>query len=176
MFAERDQVVEAIAADQLVLQEPATADGPRMWQLAKDAGALDVNSPYSYLLWARDFRNTSIVARHGGRLGGFVTGYLRPDSPTTLFVWQVAVAAELRGHGLGRRMLDGLCDRRGRLGFDHIEATVTPSNTASTRLFESLAGGYGVRLGKEPLFDAEVFPGTGHEPEILFTIGPFPDI
>lgn len=172
MFAERVPAEEAIASDEVLYERPTTADGSHMWELAESVGALDLNSPYSYLLWARDFSDTSVVARHGRRIGGFVTGFLRPTDPGVLFVWQVAVAAQLRGRGIARAMLDAICDRRRSLGFDRVEATVTPGNTASERMFESLAGAHGASLDRRPLFDAGLFPGAGHEPEILFTIGP----
>src|ERR1044071_5939116 len=75
------------AQGSLRLSTPTPADGPPMWALARDAGSLDVNSRYAYLLWCRDFSASSVVARSGNRLAGFITGYRRPDSPDTLFVW-----------------------------------------------------------------------------------------
>lgn len=83
-----------------------------MWRIARDSQALDLNSSYSYLLWCRDFAGTSVVARgeDGGPIG-FVTGYVRPERPQTLVVWQVAVDDEHRGRGLAGAMLDGLTDR-----------------------------------------------------------------
>jgi L-2,4-diaminobutyric acid acetyltransferase len=143
-----------------------------MWQLAKDSGSLDLNSPYSYLLWCRDFAETSIVARAGERLAGFVTGYLRPDSPDTLFVWQVAVDHALRGRGTASRMLGSLADRMGPQGCRYLEATVTPGNVASARLFAGFAASRTAEITSDPLFDDELFPGS-HEPEVLFRIGPF---
>jgi L-2,4-diaminobutyric acid acetyltransferase len=90
------------------LSTPTSADGPLMWGLALESGGLDVNSRYAYLLWCRDFAATSIVARSGDRLAGFITGYRRPDAPDTLFVWQVAVGPDFRRRGLASRMLDHL--------------------------------------------------------------------
>ncbi|GLW63273.1 L-2,4-diaminobutyric acid acetyltransferase [Actinomadura rubrobrunea] len=153
------------------LHEPELADGPQMWRLARDSDVLDVNSPYSYVLWCRDFSGTSVVARADGVACGFVTGYVRPDSPDTLFVWQVAVDRAHRGKGLARRMLDRLGDRMPALGCRYMEATVTPGNTASKAMFESFARGRGCEVVRSPLFGDEHFP-VGHEPEILFRIGP----
>ncbi|GAA2408551.1 diaminobutyrate acetyltransferase [Actinomadura vinacea] len=155
------------------LEEPALADGPELWRLARDSRVLDVNSPYSYVLWCRDFARTSVVARDGSVPCGFITGYARPERPDTLFVWQVAVDPGYRGQGLARRMLDGLGDRAAALGCRYVEATVTPDNTASTRMFESFARGRGCALARSPLFGPEHFP-EGHEPEVLFRIGPLP--
>ncbi|XVQ13925.1 diaminobutyrate acetyltransferase [Spirillospora sp. CA-255316] len=155
------------------LAEPRLTDGPEMWRLARDSQVLDVNSPYSYVLWCRDFAGTSVVARDGSATCGFITGYTRPEQPDTLFVWQVAVDHAYRGLGLARRMLDGLGDRLAARGCRYLEATVTPDNTASTRMFESFARGRGCAVARSPLFTPEHFP-EGHDPEVLFRIGPFP--
>ncbi|GGV25211.1 L-2,4-diaminobutyric acid acetyltransferase [Actinomadura cremea] len=155
------------------LQEPSLTDGPEMWRLARDSKVLDVNSPYSYTLWCRDFADTSVVASDAGVPCGFITGYTRPSSTDTFFVWQVAVDHDHRGQGLARRMLDDLADRLAGRGHRYMEATVTPDNAASTAMFESFARARGCDLVRSPLFGAEHFPEGGHEPEVLFRIGPF---
>lgn len=154
------------------IQEPSLTDGPRLWRLARDSRVLDVNSPYSYTLWCRDFADTSVVARDGADACGFITGYVRPSRPDTFFVWQVAVDHAHRGQGLARRMLDRLADRLAPRGHRYMEATVTPGNAASTAMFASFARERGCELTRSPLFDAEHFPEGGHEPEVLFRIGP----
>ncbi len=156
----------------IVLEHPRSADGSGLWRLAAESRTLDLNSPYSYLLWCRDHAGTSVIARDGeGGACGFVTGYLRPSAPDTLFVWQVAVADGQRGRGLAGRMLCWLADRQPGARF--LEATVTPGNTASTRLFESFARERSAELSRSALFAAEDFPVDGHEAEVLFRIGPF---
>jgi L-2,4-diaminobutyric acid acetyltransferase len=119
------------------------------------------------VMWCRDFAATSIVARAEDGICGFITGFGRPEDPGTLFVWQVAVDAAWRGRGLARRMLDRLAGRGTRV----VEATVTPSNTASDRLFASFARERGAVLRRTPLLSADLFPG-GHDPEVLYRIGP----
>jgi L-2,4-diaminobutyric acid acetyltransferase len=149
------------------LDRPTLEDGREMWRIARDSTTLDLNSPYGYVLWCRDFAATSVVARSGGGVCGYVTGFARPSDPETLFVWQVAVDAAWRGRRLARRMLDHLADR----GFRYVEATVTPDNTASDRLFASFARDRGATLDRTPLLAAELFPGD-HDPEVLHRIGP----
>jgi len=138
--------------------------------MARDSRVLDVNASYAYLLWARDFATTSIVATVDDEPGGFVTGYRRPDDPATLMVWQVAVDDRHRGQGLARRMLDALVDRLGA-GVSHLETTITADNAASIALFSSFARGRQARLERTPLFEAAMFP-DGHDAEHLFRIGP----
>ena len=79
-------------AEGIRIDRPDVADGSALWRIAGDSGTLDLNSSYSYLLWCRDFADTSAVARdETGEPVGFVTGYVRPERPDTLLVWQVAV-------------------------------------------------------------------------------------
>jgi diaminobutyrate acetyltransferase len=151
---------------------PELQDGSAMWRIARDSKVLDLNSSYSYLLWCRDFARTSVVAVVDGDVGGFVTGYLPPDRPDTVMVWQVAVDAEHRGRRLARRMLDELADRLRDRSVCRLETTITPDNEASIRLFASFAEGRGAALEREPVFPAELFP-DGHESEDLFRIGPW---
>lgn len=167
----------------LKLDAPRLEDGAAIWRIARDSGTLDLNSSYSYLLWCRDFAATSVVARgtdpggpgakSGGEPVGFITGYVRPQRPRTLVVWQVAVDEAARGRGLAAAMLDGLALRVAReLGIDGLETTVTPDNTPSNRLFTSFAQRHGAATEKEVLFDTGAFPEGGHAPEVLYRIGP----
>jgi L-2,4-diaminobutyric acid acetyltransferase len=156
----------------LSLDTPTVEDGAAIWRIARDSRVLDLNSSYSYLLWCRDFAATSLVARDSyGRPVGFVTGYLRPDRPSTLVVWQVAVDQAHRGRGLAAQMLDALAKRLAALGVHRVETTITPGNDASNRLFASFGRRHGAGVDREVLFAGELFP-DGHEPEVLYRIGP----
>lgn len=150
------------------------ADGAALWRIARDSKTLDLNSSYSYLLWCRDFAATSAVARdEAGQPVGFVTGYVRPERPRTLLVWQVAVDEAFRGRRLAATLLDGLV---ARTAAEHrittVETTIAPGNTASERLFTSFAERHGARLEREVLFDTGLFPDGPHDPEVLYRIGP----
>ncbi len=152
----------------VTLEHPAAADGSALHELAATTGVLDVNSRYAYALWGRDFAATSVVARLDDRPVGFVTGYRRPADPDTLFVWQVAVDASARGHGIAAAMLDDLA---ARVGCTHVETTITAANTASIALFTAFAGRHGAAVDRAELFGhAEL--GAEHEPEFLYRIGP----
>lgn len=151
------------------LRSPHLSDGAAMWRLTRATGVLDLNSSYQYLLWCRDFSATSVVAVSGDEaLVGFITGFLRPDDPNTLLIWQVAVDDAARGHGLASRMLDHLVEATSA---HYLETTVTDDNVASKRLFASLAGRYGASHDITPLFTPEMYP-DGHDTEYLHRIGP----
>jgi len=145
-------------------------DGPALWSLARAAG-LDENSPYAYLLWGEYFGDTTIVATSDdGAVVGFVMAFRRPDEPSTVFVWQVGVAADHRQMGIAGRLLDALVERTGATA---LEATVTPTNTASKTLFRRFGERHGLPVTVEPLFPEGLFP-PGHEAEDRFRIGPRP--
>jgi L-2,4-diaminobutyric acid acetyltransferase len=138
-------------------------------RIAAASQVLDVNSPYAYLLWCRDFADTSVVARLDGEVVGFVTAYRRPDQQETLFVWQVAVDERARGLGVGGAMLDALFDRVP--GVDHMETTITPDNSASVAMFTAFARRRNTEVRRTELFGSELL-GADHESEFLFRIGP----
>lgn len=142
-----------------------------MWQLATDT--VDTNSRYSYLLYSEYFDDTCVVAIDEAEgLVGFTTGFAAPAEPETLFIWQIAVAPAGRGRGVASAMLDDLVGRARPAPFRFLEATVTPGNDASARLFQGFADRRGVPCERELLFDRQDFGGE-HDPEIRFRIGPF---
>ncbi len=142
-----------------------------MWQIAVDSQVLDANSSYAYLLWCRDFRTTSVVAEIDSETAGFVTGYLRPQAPDTLFIWQVAVDHAFRGRGVGVAMLDSLVEQVAEQGISVLETTVSPDNEASIAMFSSLARRREAEIIRQVLFEPKDFP-DGHESEDLYRIAP----
>lgn len=171
--------------DAIALQQPQSGDGAAVWALIRDAGGLDVNSAYCYMLLCDHFRDTCVIARKGSRAIGFVSAYEKPDGRAVgsvrnraLFVWQIAVERAERGSGLGSRLLETLVARyRDRLQEGeswYLEATVGPSNYASKALFHRLARSCGVAVVESEGYRADCFPeGSGHDEETLLTLGPF---
>lgn len=151
------------------LRSPRLSDGANIWRLTRATGVLDLNSSYHYLLWCRDFADTSVVATtQDDSLMGFVTGFFRPNDLTTLLIWQVAVDQAARGQGLASRMLDYLVETTGA---EYLETTVTDDNAASKQLFASLAHRHEAAHDIEALFTREMYP-DGHDTEYLHRIGP----
>lgn len=161
----------------LYMDKPSIEDGPELWRIARDSKALDLNSPYSYLLWCRDYSSTTVVVREtshtASRPVAFATGYIRPEQPQVLFVWQIAVDSQHRGYGVAGSMLDGLVSHTAATyGITTVEATISPKNAASEKLFTSFSRCHDAAISRETLFGQHLFPHTAHEPEILFRIGP----
>src|SRR3546814_263259 len=82
---------------------PHKTDASGIHRLISECPPLDLNSVYTYLLLSEHFSRACIVAGRGDTLDGFVSAYLPPERPGTLFVWQVAVHARARGQGLDRK-------------------------------------------------------------------------
>lgn len=158
------------------LRAPEVGDASAIWRLVRDSGALDLNSPYLYLLICTDHADTSIVAvDDDGEVVGFVAAYRPPPDPGAIFVWQVGVAPVARGRGLGRRLLLGVLARPANHDARELVATVTPGNAASLALFRGLARDLGAGIVERERFPSAVFPDPdAHEPEQELRIGPLP--
>lgn len=148
-------------------------DGALLWELARDAGGVDLNTPYAYMMKCRNFHETCAVAEVFGTPAGFVTAHRVPKRPQVLFVWQVAVLPEFRGLGIGQRLLEGVADLPACTGVRTLEATVTPSNKASEALFTAFAKARGATLEIGAGFARDDFPDDEpQERERLFVIHP----
>lgn len=125
------------------------------------------------MLQSSHFARTSILVEDHEGLQGWISGYLIPDEPHTLFVWQVAVARAARGRKLGKRMIKKLVSRERLRDVTHIKTTITRDNAASWGLFHSVASELGAELTSAPHFDRQAHLGGEHETEFMVTIGPF---
>lgn len=158
----------------ITLRTATADDGAGIWTLVKEAGTLDLNSSYAYLLMADRFGDTCIVAERDGKVVGFVVAFIPPRQPEVVFVWQIGVHPSARGQGLGRRILQALVDAPACEKVRYMETTVTRSNEASEAMFRSFArhSHSAVELVDDRSYRTEQFP-DGKETERLFRIGPF---
>lgn len=159
----------------ITFKRPIAEDGIEVHRLIQKCQPLDENSVYCNLLQCTHFSDTSVAAWADGKLIGFISGYLRPDQKETLFIWQVAVSPEARGQKLARRMLQHLLTRPGSASIRFVEATITPNNEASWKLFHSLARQYNAKTQREILFESQRHFSGLHEEEHLIRVGPFPN-
>ncbi|MFW6363854.1 MAG: diaminobutyrate acetyltransferase [Spirochaeta sp.] len=160
-------------------QHPTAQDGAAIWTIVRDSGVLDLNSSYCYLMMGQYFSRSCIIARDEATatVAGFIIGFRPPEDQQTLFVWQVAVSRDFQGQGIATRMLMHLLASQPQDEVRFIEATISPSNTASQALFIGAAGKLAAEYSVADLFPAEWFPGGGvHEPEQRYRIGPFTTI
>ncbi len=159
--------------DDLTIEPPTLQDAAAMHRLAEESGVLDVNSRYAYLLCARLFASSCRIARNSvGEVIGFTTAIVDPEKNNTLFVWQVAVDPSARGLQLGARMV---ADIVAALQVRMVEATVTPGNAASTRMFARIAEWLKSEVQYDTGFAPELFAPENHEEEELLRIATFPN-
>jgi L-2,4-diaminobutyric acid acetyltransferase len=152
------------------LEQPSKEDGQGMWNLAKKT-SLDLNSAYKYIMMAEYFSETCVVAKERGEVVGFITGFIQPEHPDVVFVWQVGVDDSQRGKGVGYKMLEELVTREAASDVKYLEATITKDNSASQALFKKLAKEYDTSFEVKETFPADVFPEEG-EAEYTYRIGP----
>ena len=157
----------------VILGAPAVRHGAAIHALIEACKPLDLNSTYAYLLLCEHFAGTCVHAERGGRTVGFISAYRPPQRSDVIFVWQVAVAREMRGQGLARAMLCELLDRPALHDIGYLETTVSPSNEPSRRLFHGLARERNAAITERVLFSERDFGGEEHEVETLIRIGPF---
>lgn len=170
----RDSGLATLKAAPTVLEAPRAADGADVHELVSACKPLDLNSTYAYLLLCHHFSDTCVVARADNGIVGFISGYRLPARPDTFFIWQVAVHPEMRGARLGAQMLEHLMQRKSVTAVRFMETTVSPTNTASRRMFQRFAASAGASIDEQMLFDRSVFGEEEHEEELLLKIGPFP--
>ncbi|HET7674271.1 MAG TPA: diaminobutyrate acetyltransferase [Gammaproteobacteria bacterium] len=155
--------------DEIRIRQATAADGAAMWRLAGASGVLELNSAYCYLLIAKHFGDTCMVAEGAKGVAGFVMAYRPPPTPAAVFVWQIGVAKAARGQGIAGRLLDAVAESTRA---EYLEASVATGNRASQALFRSFARRHGAPLDAAADFlNADDFPGE-HETEKLFRIGP----
>lgn len=158
-------------SDNIVLRTPRMEDGADIWRLIRSCGPLDENSLYCNLLQCDHFGDTCVVAeRDDGTIVGWVSAYLLPDDPETLFIWQVAVDKRAQGAGLGKRMLNELLERDACAGVAAIKTTITSDNAASWGLFSSFTAANGGKMRREPHFRKHVHFEGEHDTEHMLTI------
>src|SRR5690606_34346058 len=123
------------------------------------------NSIYCNLLQCSHFADTAVAVFKNQELVGFVSGYILPKEPSTLFVWQVVISESARGRGLAKRMLKHLLARAFCSDVRYIETTITPENEASWALFRSLTRDLDTELNSRVYFEKKQHFGGEHDDE-----------
>jgi len=163
---------DASSALETRFRAPNDTDGSRVWELIESTAALDSNSLYANLLQCSDFAGTCAIAERDGKVVGWMSGYVPPSQPGTLFVWQVCVSDAARGQGLGKRLIANVLARPENAKLDHVTCTITSDNQASWALFGSVAKALDAPLQRAGRFDREKHFAGEHASEFAVTIGP----
>jgi len=152
---------------------PTAEDGSAVWDLIRACEPLDENSMYCNLLQCDHFAETCVLAERDGEVLGWISAYIPPAEPDTLFVWQVAVSEQARGLGLGKKMLREIVGREICADVRKLRTTITRDNDASWGLFSSFAREMGAPMEREPHFTRDEHFDGHHATEHMVTIGAF---
>jgi L-2,4-diaminobutyric acid acetyltransferase len=152
------------------LRPPRAEDGVAIWDLVRDCRPLDENSMYCNLLQCDHFAETCVLAELDGDVVGWVSAYVMPNDPDTLFIWQVAVAETARGTGLGVLMLQSILGRDICRGVSRLQTTITSDNAASWALFRKFGRIQGSPLDVQPHYLQSLHFDDRHKTENLVTI------
>jgi len=152
------------------LRKPVAEDGGAIWDLVRACKPLDENSMYCNLIQCDHFRDTCVVAELDGKILGWVSAYVMPSEPDTLFVWQVAVSPDARGMGLGTKMLGHILDRDVCEDVTRLQTTITRGNEASWSLFRRFCERRFGRFDSQPHFIRDDHFMGLHPTEYMVTI------
>jgi L-2,4-diaminobutyric acid acetyltransferase len=156
-----------------VLREPDATDGVAINRLVSACPPLDSNSTYCNLLQCTHFAKTSCLLELDGAVAGFISGYLLPDKPNTLFVWQIAIDKPARKKGYARKMLLKILQRPICKDVRCLETTITKSNQASWGMFIKFANELNSQYSETQQFSRAAHFADEHDDEYLLSIGPF---
>lgn len=152
------------------LREPEAEDGADIWELVRACKPLDENSMYCNLIQCDHFSKTCVVAELDGVVVGWVSAYVLPHDPETLFVWQVAVSEKARGTGLGSLMLSTLLQREACAEIKRLQTTITIDNEPSWALFRKFAKTRQAQFNVQDYFEQALHFRERHRTEHLVTI------
>lgn len=152
------------------LRKPMAKDGAEIWKLVRACRPLDENSMYCNMLQCDHFADTCVVAELAGEVVGWVSAYVMPNEPDTLFVWQVAVSGAARGRGLGAVMLQSILNRPPCESVARVQTTITADNEASWALFRKFARLRGADINVEAYYTQALHFQERHKTEHLVTI------
>lgn len=152
------------------LRRPRASDGAAIWKLVRACRPLDENSMYCNLIQCDHFADTCVLAEVHGDVVGWISAYVMPNDPETLFVWQVAVSEQMRGAGLGALMLKAILGRDACKGVRRLQTTITSENEASWALFRKFGRLQGTTLDVQPYYTQALHFQNRHKTENLVTI------
>ncbi|MQQ09824.1 diaminobutyrate acetyltransferase [Epibacterium sp. SM1979] len=152
------------------LRKPSAKDGAEIWKLVGSCRPLDENSMYCNMLQCDHFADTCVLAEISSEIVGWVSAYVMPNEPDTLFVWQVAVSEIARGQGLSGLMLQSILNRPQCKEVTRLQTTITADNAASWALFRKFSRLQNQKLESVPYYTQAQHFQEQHKTEYLVTI------
>ena len=123
-------------------------------------------------LWFQHFCGTSWVAETaGGRLAGFLVGFLSQDHPEIAYCHMIATDPNLRGRGVGRALYERFfADVRSR-GATRAVAITWPGNRGSVAFHTAVGFAVSDGPGTQRLYGTPAYPDYdyGTEERVVFS-------
>jgi UDP-2,4-diacetamido-2,4,6-trideoxy-beta-L-altropyranose hydrolase len=140
-----ERVVRRLRTSALQIRRASTADGTRLWELANDptvrASAFSTASiPWEdHVAWFESKMQTATCHILIGEVEGAIAGQVRVDErPDGEGEFDVSVAREFRGAGVGSRLIDLAVEEIfASTAMSRINAYILPQNAGSQRAFEN---------------------------------------
>ncbi len=115
----------------------------RLWSGYIDFYQVDVPEEVTALTWSRvldpDARMFARIAQRGGEIGGFSISTLHPSTWTAglnCYLEDLFVDHTMRGHGLGRALIDDLLDLAKQRGWDRLYWHTDAGNETARALYD----------------------------------------
>lgn len=102
-------------------------DSSVLHYLAKRCYPLDVHTNYTYWVIAKYYGECSYIIEYNGVPVGYI---ISVDTPSVLFVWQIALLKEHRGNRLSAILIEAVVQCAKRLS-KNLELTIAPDNASS---------------------------------------------
>jgi len=156
----------------IILRNPTVDDAISVLSLIRNCNPLDENSQYLYVLLCDQFSKTCVIAELDSKVVGFLSSFISPKNPDTLFIWQAAVSEKFRNKGMAKNLLSYVLNHHGN-SIKNLVATVTSSNKSSLKFLKNFSKDLGADFSIKTYYSSKVL-GSNHESEDLVTIGPIP--
>lgn len=118
------------------------------YEAAIEENRADASAAESHLDWVQEeikrLGGVTLVAELGGVVAGFLCytfeedpgTFVRPDYRRHALVWDISVAEEARGQGIGQALLEAAEREAGEAGIGEIRLYVLEANARARRIYE----------------------------------------
>lgn len=164
-------MTKASDIDGIRFRRPTEADHARLVGIVDDWWAERGIHRQLPRLWFRHFTATSWIAEEpGGRVAGFLVGFVSPDDRSTGYVHMIGIDPNRRRRGLGRALYDRFAADVAAAGVRRVSTVTWPGNRVSVAFhraigFEPVAG-----PGTQNLYGTRAFAdydGDGEDRVVL---------
>lgn len=123
---------------EIIIRNPEESEFTKVYNFVCTCKPLETYGEHFFKIIFRYFKNSCFVAEFNFDIVGFVFGFKSQVDPDNYFIWQIGVSSEIRGKGIGVKLLRQIENNAKELGCKKLELTVDPKNAPSQKLFDKL--------------------------------------